>query len=313
MKRVHVRAPGKVNLSLRVAALQADGYHPLVTVFQAVGLSEDVVVTTAPDGAGISLTVQGPHADAVPTDATNLAWQAAERLAARVGVDPDVRIEITKGVPVGGGMAGGSADGAATLLACNLLWDAGLSTADLAEIAADLGSDVPFGLLGGTAIGTGRGHLLTSTMTRGALHWVLAVRDEGLSTGAVYGAYDEHVGGPSQVSPDDDAELLAALRAGDAERVGRALHNDLQAASLALAPHLQHTLDLATEEGALGTLVSGSGPTVAALARDHDHARAIAARWIDAGVADSVHLADGPAHGARQVTDVGTRPGPDPL
>lgn len=305
MTRVHVRAPGKVNLSLRVAALQDDGYHPLVTTFQAVGLFEDVIVEESEPGSGLSITVEGPHADVVPTDHTNLAWRAAELIAETVGLDPDVHIAITKGVPVGGGMAGGSADGAATLVACNELWAAGLSTEQLSELASQLGSDVPFGLIGHTAIGTGRGHLLTTAMTRGELQWVFAVRDEGLPTGAVYNAYDEHIGGPSSVTPDDDGALLAALRAGDAEAVGRALHNDLQAASLVLAPHLGRTLEIAEEEGALGTLISGSGPTVAALARDLHHARAIAAAWNAAGVADSTHLADGPAHGARIVTHVG--------
>ncbi|SDS22284.1 4-diphosphocytidyl-2-C-methyl-D-erythritol kinase [Paraoerskovia marina] len=305
MTRVHVRAPGKVNLSLRVAALQDDGYHPLVTTFQAVSLFEDVEVGDTEPGAGISISVTGPHADVVPTDSSNLAWQAAELVAAAAGVDPDVHIEITKGVPVGGGMAGGSADGAATLVACNALWSAGLSQTDLSDLAARLGSDVPFGLVGNTAVGTGRGHLLTPAMSRADLHWVFAVRDEGLSTGAVYRAYDEHVGGPAHVSPDDDAALLAALRSGDAAAVGAALHNDLQAASLTLAPHLRRTLDLATEAGALGALISGSGPTVAALAGDLRHAHAIAAAWNAAGVADQVHLATGPVHGARIVTHVG--------
>ncbi|ROS78702.1 4-(cytidine 5'-diphospho)-2-C-methyl-D-erythritol kinase [Cellulomonas sp. PhB143] len=301
---VLVRAPGKVNLSLRVGRVQDDGYHPIVTVFQAVGLFEEVRVTVAEPGAGISLAVRGPHADVVPTGEENLAWRAAALLAERTGIAADVRIEIAKGVPVGGGMAGGSADAAATLLACETLWSAGVAREDLLELAGELGSDVPFGLLGHTAVGTGRGHLLTPAMTRGELHWAFAVRDEGLSTAGVYAAFDARAGGRDDVSPDDDAGLLAALRAGDAEAVGRALHNDLEEASLDLAPHLAETVALAERAGAAGVVVSGSGPTVAALGRNRQHALALADAWAAAGVADSVHHAAGPVHGARVVTQV---------
>jgi 4-diphosphocytidyl-2-C-methyl-D-erythritol kinase len=299
---VRVRAPGKVNLSLRVGAVQDDGYHPLATIFQAVSLYEEVTATQVPEGAGVTITVDGPQADRVPVDGTNLAWRAAEAVAARVGVAPDVALHLAKGVPVAGGMAGGSADAAATLVACDALWQTGLSRDDLASLAAELGSDVPFALLGHTAVGTGRGHLLTPAMTRGEFHWVFAAQAEGLSTPAVYGRFDE-LDGPDDGADDpglaEDTGLMQALRAGDAHALGRALHNDLEPAALSLRPELERTLAVARDAGALGAIVSGSGPTVAALARSRQHALAVAASWTAEGAADSVWCTSGPAQGAR--------------
>ncbi|MFE6971088.1 4-(cytidine 5'-diphospho)-2-C-methyl-D-erythritol kinase [Isoptericola sp. NPDC057653] len=300
---VRVRAPGKVNLSLRVGPVQEDGYHPLATIFQAVALYEEVTATQVPEGAGVTITVEGPQADQVPVDASNLAWRAAEALARQVGTAPDVALHLAKGVPVAGGMAGGSADAAATLVACDALWQTGLSRDDLTELAADLGSDVPFSLLGHTAVGTGRGHLLTPAMTRGEFHWVFATQAEGLSTPAVYGRFDELASGAGR-TPDDpaieaDTGLMQALRAGDAHALGAALHNDLEPAALSLRPELERTLAVAREAGALGAFVSGSGPTVAALARSRQHALAVAASWTAENAADAVWCTSGPAHGAR--------------
>ncbi|MDO8149432.1 MULTISPECIES: 4-(cytidine 5'-diphospho)-2-C-methyl-D-erythritol kinase [unclassified Isoptericola] len=297
---VRVRAPGKVNLSLRVGPVEEDGYHPLVTVFQAVALVEEVTATEVADGAGISVTVEGPQADRVPLDATNLAWRAAELLAEHVGISPDVALHLAKGVPVAGGMAGGSADAAATLVACDALWGTGLSRGELSTLAAVLGSDVPFALLGHTAVGTGRGHLLTPAMSRGEFHWAFATRDEGLSTPAVYRRFDE-LCGPTAPPVDlvDDNPLMQALRAGDPSALGAALHNDLEPAALDLRPELERTLEIARNGGALGAMVSGSGPTVAALARSRQHALAIAATWTAEDAADSVWCTTAPAAGAR--------------
>jgi 4-diphosphocytidyl-2-C-methyl-D-erythritol kinase len=297
---VRVRAPGKVNLSLRVGALQDDGYHPLVTVFQAVSLYEEVTATQVPVGAGIALTVDGPQSDLVPVDGSNLAWRAAEALARHTGVAADVALHLKKGVPVAGGMAGGSADAAAALVACDALWETGLPRAELADLAVELGADVPFALLGHTALGTGHGHLLTPAMTRGEFHWAFAVREEGLSTPAVYRRFDE-LGTPSAVEVADEAPLMQALRAGDPHALGKALHNDLEEAAVSLRPELGRTLELAREGGALGAIVSGSGPTVAALARSRQHALAIAATWTAEGAADSVWCTTAPAQGARPI------------
>lgn len=300
---VRVRAPGKINLSLTVGRPRPDGYHPLATVFQAVSLVEEVTATAA---EGFALTVEGLHAERVPTDGSNLALRAARRLAEHVGIADGVHLHVRKGVPVAGGMAGGSADAAAALLACDTLWRTGLGRAELGELAATLGADVPFALLGHTAVGRGRGDLLTPALSRGEYHWALALQDRGLSTPEVFRAFDELLGGVD-VEPVADRALLQALGSGDAEAVGAALSNDLQVAALELAPSLAETLAVAEDAGALGVVVSGSGPTVAALARSRQHAVAITAAITAAGVADDVLTATGPVPGARVV--VGERTG----
>ena len=301
-REVRVRAPGKVNLSLRVGARQPDGYHPVSTVFQAASVYEEVV---ASPHEGILVTVGGPQSDAVPTDDSNLAVRAARLLAERTGVVDDVHLHLVKGVPVAGGMAGGSADAAAALVACDALWSTGLSRDDLARLAASLGADVPFLLTGHTAVGAGRGDLLTPALTRGEFHWAFAVRDQGLSTAAVYAAFDaRHRDAPPPAPSDaDDVPLMQALLAGDAVALGRALHNDLQPAALDLAPDLAEPLQVARDAGALGVVVSGSGPTVAALARNRQHALVVAAAFTAAGVADRVLTAVGPVAGARVVSN----------
>lgn len=302
--RVRVRAPGKVNLSLRVGRPRADGYHPLSTVFQAVSVYEEVVATAAND---LTLTAQGPGAEQVPLDDTNLAVRAARALARYAGVEDGVHLHLVKGVPVAGGMAGGSADAAATLVACDELWGTGLAREELASLAATLGADVPFALLGHTAVGTGRGDLLTPAMSRGEFCWAFAVQDEGLSTPAVFGAFDALHGyqpqpsGGAPVERDEEVDLMHALRAGDPVALGAALHNDLEPAAVALAPRLSRPLAVAREAGALGVVLSGSGPTVAALARSPQHALALAAAFTAEGVADRVLTAVGPVAGARVV------------
>jgi 4-diphosphocytidyl-2-C-methyl-D-erythritol kinase len=297
---VRVRAPGKLNLSLRVGALQADGYHPLTTVFQAVSVYEEVVATPSDER---TLTVSGVQADLVPTDGSNLALKAVEVLARHTGIDDGVHLHIDKGVPVAGGMAGGSADAAAALVACDALWHTGLSRAELIEVAAEIGSDVPFILMGHTAVGQGRGHLLTPALTRGEFSWAFAVQDRGLSTSAAYRTFDElHGGEVGAPDPELDVPLMQALRAGDPRALGAALHNDLQVASLELDPLLAEPLAIAQDAGALGVVVSGSGPTLAALARNRQHALALAAAFTATGVADRVLTATGPVAGARIIS-----------
>ncbi|WP_019135083.1 4-(cytidine 5'-diphospho)-2-C-methyl-D-erythritol kinase [Cellulomonas massiliensis] len=301
---VRVRAPGKVNLSLRVGAPGADGYHPLHTIFQAVSLYEEIVATPADD---LVVTVSGTQAELVPTDETNLAWRAAAVLAEHAGVSGGVHLHLEKGVPVAGGMAGGSADAAAALLACDTLWATGLSRDDLLELAGEIGSDVPFALMGHTAVGSGRGHLLTPALTRGEFHWAFALQDRGLSTPEVYGAFDAahgHVPSGPGTPPDDEADvpLMQALRAGDPHALGEALHNDLEPAALRLDPALAEPIAVARDAGALGVVLSGSGPTVAALGRNRQHALLVAAAITAAGVADRVVTASAPVAGARVVS-----------
>lgn len=297
---VHVRAPGKINIALRVGSTQPDGYHPLATVFQAVSLYEDVVAEPADD---IALTVSGRSAEQVPTDETNLAWRAALLLAEATGTTEGVHLHLTKGVPTAGGMAGGSADAAAALLACDLLWGTGLAREELGELAAELGADVPFALTGQTAVGLGRGHLLTPALARGRFTWVLALSDVGLSTPEVFGVWDAQ--NPEPVAaPDVDPDLMHALVAGDPHALAAHLGNDLQGAALTLRPELQDVLDVASAAPALAAIVSGSGPTVAALAAGPADAAAIAEALVTAEVADEVLTVTGPALGARLVEPV---------
>lgn len=303
-----MHAPAKVNLSLRVGPLGDDGYHPLVSVFQAVSLFEEVVATSSPEGSGVTVSVRGQGAADVPTDGTNLAVRAAHLLAMRAELDPAVHLAIRKAVPVAGGMGGGSADAAATLLACDLLWHAGLSRDELLELAAELGSDVPFALVGGTALGTGRGDVVTPVLARGEFHWVLAIAATGLSTASVYAEHDRmhDLAAPAHVDldalePRVSDDLGAALLAGDPVSLGACLANDLQAAALGMRPELASVVRLAREHGALGVVVSGSGPTVALLASGSDHALELAVVLTASGVAADVRRVTGPVPGARQV------------
>jgi len=285
-----------------VGRRRTDGFHELTTVFQAVGLYDDVVLTRA-DELSVTVTdgLGACGAGDVPRDATNLAVRAVALVAERTGSDGRVAISITKGIPVAGGCAGGSADAAAALVAADALWGTGLTRDELTGLAAQLGSDVPFSLHGGTALGTGRGEQLTEVLEQGSYSWVLAVADGGLSTPAVYAELDrQRDTGRVQVTTSPDA-VLSALRAGDAVALGRALDNDLQPAALVLRPSLRRVLDAARSLGALGAVVSGSGPTVAVLARDDAHAAALAAALTSSGACSDVRRAAGPVTGARVV------------
>ena len=297
MTEVTVRAPAKVNLQLSVGPPRADGFHDLVNVFHAVSLFDEV---TAAPADGFTVTVTGEAADRVPVDDDNLAVRAARALAARCGVTDGAALHIRKAIPVAGGMAGGSADAAAALVACNELWGLGRSREELMEIAAELGSDVPFALLGGTAVGTGRGEVLTPALVTGRFHWVFALAEGGLSTARVYAECDRlrEAAGWTPRPPELSEPLMAALRAGDAHALGKALVNDLEPAALRLAPPLARTLATGTECGALGALVSGSGPTCAFLAESETHARAVAAALTGAGVCRAAVVAHGPVPGA---------------
>lgn len=290
------RAPAKVNVALRVGPPRPDGYHELATVFHALTLYEHVAATP---GDGVSVSVEGPGAEDVPLDGRNLAARAATALASYAGVDAAVHLHLVKGVPVAGGMAGGSADAAAALVACNALWGTRLARHELHLLAAGIGSDVPFALLGGTAVGTGRGERLTPALSRGPYQWVLALADGGLPTPAVFAELDRLRAGARVGEPAVPDRVMAALRSGDPERLGAVLVNDLQAAACSLRPALARTLDVGHELGALGGVVSGSGPTCAFLARDAEHALDLAVGLTAAGVCRDVRRATGPAQGAR--------------
>lgn len=298
---VTVRTPAKVNLELRVGPLRDHGYHDVSTVFHAVDLTDNVTVSEA---AEWGCTVVGPYADNVPTDTSNLAVRAARMVYERYGFAGSAHITIDKSIPVAGGMAGGSSDGAAALVGVDALLDAGLSKQDLHALAAELGSDVPFALFGGTALGSGRGEQLAPILTQGRTEWVFALRHEGLSTPAVYAECDRLRGSAQVPDPEPSQGLMAALRAGDVHGIASCLHNDLQDAACALMPQLEETLDLGLDNGALGGIVSGSGPTVAFLCADRADALELMVVLAASKACDEVVRATGPAHGAHVVHDV---------
>ncbi|WP_149179860.1 4-(cytidine 5'-diphospho)-2-C-methyl-D-erythritol kinase [Streptomyces sp. TRM49041] len=294
---VTVRVPAKVNVQLAVGPARPDGFHDLANVFLAVSLYDEV---TAAPADSLRVTCEGPDADQVPLDRTNLAARAAELLAARHGIEPRVHLHIAKDIPVAGGMAGGSADGAGALLACDALWGTGATRDELLEICAELGSDVPFSLVGGAALGTGRGERLTALPTGGTFHWVFAVAEGGLSTPAVYGEFDRIT--TDATAPTASPALLEALRTGDTTALAGALANDLQPAALSLRPSLADTLAAGIRAGALAGIVSGSGPTTAFLVKDADAAETVAAALIASGTCRTARAATSPAPGARVLT-----------
>ena len=335
MTAVTARVPAKVNLQLSVGPRRSDGYHDLVTVFHALALFDEVTVSPADTD---SVLVTGEGAGRVPLDSGNLAARAVAALVEAVGPgvqeSPGVAIEIRKRIPVAAGLAGGSADAAGALVACNELWDAGLSAQELAEIASQVGSDVGFALLGGTAIGLGRGDQVTPALATGTYHWVLAFAAEPLSTPAVYAACDRlreaQAAAPAAPAAAGDADvpdvpdvpgwvrtaaaagaagppqlntrLMAALRSGDPAELGPLLSNDLQPAAISLLPRLRRALAAGQDNGALGAIVSGSGPTCAYLARDGRHARDLAVALTGTGVCRSVVTVTGPAPGASVIS-----------
>ncbi|GAA4359909.1 4-(cytidine 5'-diphospho)-2-C-methyl-D-erythritol kinase [Angustibacter luteus] len=294
---VSVRAPAKINLDLSVGALGDDGFHPVSTVYHAVSVFDDVTVT--PTGGGLELEVTGEHTDGVPLTPDNLVLRAAQLVARRGGVQAGARILLHKGIPVAAGMAGGSADAAAALVACDAAWRTGLDRAELLELAAQLGADVAFALVGGTAIGAGRGEQITPALARGQYHWVLALSEDGLSTPAVYAEFDRLTAGRALAEPRVGDEVMQALRSGDCVALGKALRNDLQPAAFSLRPDLSDLLEVGLEYGALGGVVSGSGPTLAFLVRDHEHALDLSVALTASGACEVVKRAHGPVHGAR--------------
>jgi len=301
---VHARAPGKINVFLKVGSLLDDGYHDVAIAYQAVSLYEDVRASHADD---FSVTTTGTvDISRVPSDGSNIAIKAARLLARTAGYRGGVRLEIDKHVPVTGGMGGGSADAAATLLACDSLWGTQVPRERMLELAAQLGADVPFALTGGTAIGTGRGDQLSPALAKGQFQWVLALADFGLSTPAVYSELDSHRDRhaqdifPASIAPSVDANVLQALRAGDPHMLADTLYNDLQAPALHLQPSLTEVLELGERSGALAGIVSGSGPTVAFLAADLDSALELQIALSASRL--NVVRATGPVHGARLVS-----------
>ena len=296
---VVTRVPGKINLQLSVGPLQRDGYHPVATVFQAVSIFDDVKIALS-DKPGI--TIHSAKSDErLPLDKNNLAFKAAELMAKKFDISDGMEITLNKEIPIAGGMAGGSADAGATIVGIDALFSLGLKRNEMEKIGSQLGADIPFTISGGTAIGTGRGDHITPVLSRGSYSWVLALSSSGLSTPAVYNECDRLREGLQVAPPHISDSLLHALSAGDAVALGKALSNDLQPAACSLKPALRLILDVGLDYGALGGLVSGSGPTVAFLAENEDHALDLVVALTSSGVVGNVVRASGPVPGARVI------------
>ncbi len=299
---VTVAAPAKINLQLGVGPRRADGFHTLATVYQAIGLY-DVVTVARAEQTTLTVSGDGVDASAVPTDAGNLALRAVTLLAEHAGLprhESAVRMQVRKRIPTAGGMAGGSADAAAALLACDALWGLGIRHEELLDLAARLGSDVPFSLVGGTAVGTGRGELVEAVDDSGTYWWVVALSQRGLPTPAVFGEFDRLGAAREVAEPVLSGALLEALADGDPDAVAAALSNDLTGAALSLRPDLADVLDLGGRPPALAGLLSGSGPTCLFLAPDEPAAHQVATVLGAAGT--TALVARGPAPGAHVVT-----------
>lgn len=297
---VRVRVAGKINLALRSGPRRPDGYHPLATVFQAVSVFDEVEASWAKPGR-FSIKMLGDQADLVPSGEANIAVKAARLLAATAGSHLPVgaNLVIRKAIPVTGGMAGGSADAAGALLACAVLWDLDITPDELKELGAQLGADVPFCLTGGTALGTGRGDQVAPVLSRGTYHWVLAFSEGELSTAAVFAKFDEL--GLGSAPLDAPAELLNALVSGDVPALARALTNDLNEPALALRPQLSQVIDAGIDLGAIGAIISGSGPTVAFLTANESNAVDLSVKLSSEGLCRAVKRVNGPVPGARLV------------
>ncbi len=295
-----VRVPGKINHQLSVGPLQKDGYHELATVFQSVSLFDELTLTPIDSGV---ITIDCGGKAGVPEGKENLAYRAAELMIDRFDIESGVAIKIKKEIPIAGGMAGGSANAGAAIVGIDSLFSLGLSRNEMEKLGAELGADVPFTISGGTAIGTGRGDRITPVLSRGTYYWVLALSTSGLSTPAVYSECDRLREGMDIAAPHVSDELLQSLTHGDAKSLGKKLVNDLQPAACSLKPALRLILDVGIDYGALGGIVSGSGPTVAFLAENEEHALDLVVALTSSGVVGNVVRAQGPVPGARIVTD----------
>jgi 4-diphosphocytidyl-2-C-methyl-D-erythritol kinase len=295
---ITVRAAAKINLQLGVGPIRPDGFHPLATIYQAIGIYDDVTVESADEWSLNVRARDNLDVSGVPTNDANIVYKAAHALCAHHAVDRAASILIDKNIPVAGGLAGGSANAAATLIGLDRLWNLNTSDADLLAIAARLGSDVPFALIGGTAIGVGRGERVESVTDNGDWWWVVAESELGLSTPRVYAEFDQLVTEAGQ--PEIDQQLLEALGAGDVDALAYRLSNDLQAPALHLRPDLREVLDVGDGHGALRSLISGSGPTCLFLCADHDSALAVRQGLYSEGI-ERVSVAPGPVAGAHVV------------
>jgi 4-diphosphocytidyl-2-C-methyl-D-erythritol kinase len=296
---VTVRAAAKVNLHLGVGRPRPDGFHPLATVYQTISLHDDVTACTRPHW-GVGLVCEdGIDRAAFPGGDDNIVVRAGRLLAAHHGIDRAAEFTVRKSIPIAGGLAGGSADAAAALVALDRLWDLQTSDEDLLGLAAELGSDVPFALVGGTALGLGRGEVVTPMVDEATRWWVVVPAQAGLATPAVYRHFDELCpDAPAEVSVPD--ELVQALADPDNRTLAAVLRNDLQPAAIDLRPELGELIEAGERAGALRGIISGSGPTCLFLCSDRGSADRVRAALLDEGH-PRVLVALGPVTGTHVV------------
>lgn len=283
---IRLRTHAKINLFLRVIGRRPDGYHEIESIFHGVSLSDRIHLRpTGGSDINVVMHSDGPRSEEIELE-NNLAYLAARSLLERGVTGAGLHIEIDKRIPIAAGLGGGSGNAAGVLIALNELWGAGLGSEDLNAVAASVGSDVPYCLVGGTMLATARGEKLTSLPSPTDLHFVLGISEEPLFTRDVYERWDELGSGPGEGS----ASMTLALGTGDPREVGQLLHNDLEAAAFSLRPELEELKKVISSAGALGAAVTGSGPTLFGLASDAEHARDIAAKIEDRF--DRVEVAD---------------------
>ncbi|MFJ3837516.1 4-(cytidine 5'-diphospho)-2-C-methyl-D-erythritol kinase [Streptomyces sp. NPDC090054] len=300
-RSIAVQVPAKVNLQLSVGGRRDDGFHELASIYLAVSCFDSVTLTPAEE---LRVTVSGAGAGAVPADESNIAAQAVKLLAEERGIHPGVHVHIDKRIPVQGGMAGGSADAAGALVGCNALWNLGISRQGLVSLGAELGSDVPFSVLGGAAYGSGRGERLTSLPTGVTYHWVFATADFGLSTPEVFAEQERRrrdAGLPWAAdaipSPQMSRKLVDALVDGNVAALAEGLSNDLEPVAMSMRPELARTFKAGTSAGALAGILCGSGATVGFLVSDRREAETVAEQLLASGTCTSAHIAHGPVPG----------------
>ncbi|HEY7875554.1 MAG TPA: 4-(cytidine 5'-diphospho)-2-C-methyl-D-erythritol kinase, partial [Actinomycetota bacterium] len=275
MSTTRFRTNAKVNLFLRVLGKRVDGYHEVETILQVIRLTDDIEVELTDTGrVEIAMEWVDGGTGALPTEEENLIRRAADRLTEAGAAHDGIRVTVDKRIPIGAGLGGGSGNAAGALVVLSELWGLELERDRLREMAAEVGSDVPYCIEGGTALATARGENLTPLPSPETMWFVLGITDEPMMTRDVYEAWDD-LPAADEVS---SAVMTMALGAGDVEEVASLLHNDLEPAVFMLKPELEKKKELITDAGALGACLSGSGPTLYGLARDEDHARAIAAQ-----------------------------------
>ncbi|MBW4561549.1 MAG: 4-(cytidine 5'-diphospho)-2-C-methyl-D-erythritol kinase [Mojavia pulchra JT2-VF2] len=286
MRSYTLIAPAKINLYLEIIGDRPDGYHELAMIMQSIGLADQI------DVRSLSIDTIRVHCNhpQVPTDKRNLAYRAAELMATQF---PDtfakyggVEITINKHIPVAAGLAGGSTNAAAVLVGIDLLWNLGLTQSELEELGAILGSDVPFCIAGGTVIATGRGEQLAPLPNLDNIYIVLAkYRSLEVSTAWAYNTYRQQFGSTyirdsasltARANAVHSGSMVKAIANKNVVDIAQKLHNDLERVVLPEYPQVLQLRDVfASAEGVLGTMMSGSGPTVFALLESQQQAEAV--------------------------------------